>query len=89
MRDNIAPMPGSMQYTARTERLIFLPLFGALLGMWLILITFTWFERATILERTRTQLGATIATLADFNALVQRGAHPASSRASESRTAAI
>ena len=40
--------------------------------MWLTLGAFTYVERGIDLERARTQLGATVSTLADFNELARQ-----------------
>jgi diguanylate cyclase (GGDEF)-like protein/PAS domain S-box-containing protein len=73
----------------RIEPLILLPMVGALLVMWITLGAFTYVERGIFLERARTQLGATVSTLADFNELAQQTGAEAASRGNDARNAAI
>jgi hypothetical protein len=49
--------------TRRVDRLVFLPVAGALLVMWGTLGTYTVFEKNIILERAQSQLGLTVSTL--------------------------
>ncbi len=73
----------------RIERLILIPILGALLVMWITLGAFTYVERGIYLERARTQLGATVSTLADFNELAEQTGAEAASRGNDARNAAI
>lgn len=73
----------------RLDRLIFLPVIGALIGIWGVLIAFTGAERRNTLERADIQLGFAIATLADADALAEREAAESADRRSEIRAAAI
>jgi hypothetical protein len=73
----------------RIERLILIPIVGALMVMWLTLGAFTYVERGIDLERARTQLGATVSTLADFNELARQTSAEAASRGNDARNAAI
>ena len=73
----------------RIDHLVHLPVLGALIVIWATLAAFTYVERGVVLERVRAQLGATVATLADFNELATTTTGEAALRSSESRTAAI
>lgn len=73
----------------RIERLILLPIIGALIVMWITLGTFTYVERGIYLERARSQLGATVSTLADFNELAEQTGGEAAARGNDARNAAI
>jgi diguanylate cyclase (GGDEF)-like protein/PAS domain S-box-containing protein len=73
----------------RLEHLIFLPVLGALLGIWAITVILTLAERRATLERAQSQLGITIATLADFNELAEKSTANSPDESSASRTAAI
>jgi diguanylate cyclase (GGDEF)-like protein/PAS domain S-box-containing protein len=75
--------------TRRVDRLVFLPVVGALLVMWGTLGTYTVFEKSIILERAQSQLGLTVSTLADFNELAEQATGDVALRGSESRSAAI
>jgi diguanylate cyclase (GGDEF)-like protein/PAS domain S-box-containing protein len=75
--------------TRRVDRLVFLPVVGALLVMWGTLVTYTVFEKNIIFERAQSQLGLTVSTLADFNELAEQATRDIALRASESRSAAI
>ena len=57
--------------------------------MWITLGAFTYVERGIYLERARTQLGATVSTLADFNELAQQTGGEAAARGNDARNAAI
>ena len=57
--------------------------------MWITLGAFTYVERGIYLERARTQLGATVSTLADFNELAQQTGADAAARGNDARNAAI
>jgi diguanylate cyclase (GGDEF)-like protein/PAS domain S-box-containing protein len=74
---------------SRIDRFVYLPVLGALFAMWLALIAFTVIDRKIIVERAQTQLGLTIATLADFNELAESAVGDVAARGSESRSAAI
>lgn len=73
----------------RIERLILLPIIGALIVMWITLGAFTFVERGIYLERARNQLGATVSTLADFNELAEQAGGEAAARSNDARNAAI
>jgi diguanylate cyclase (GGDEF)-like protein/PAS domain S-box-containing protein len=71
------------------ERLVFVPVVGALLIVWGVAAGFKLVERRSDLERARTQLAATVSILADFTALTQDSRTvPHDERATE-QTAAI
>jgi diguanylate cyclase (GGDEF)-like protein/PAS domain S-box-containing protein len=53
----------------RPERLVFLPVLGALIAVWVLTATLTLAERRIELERAAGQLTTTVVTLADFNEL--------------------
>jgi hypothetical protein len=72
----------------RYARLIFVPVVLALIGVWALLFNLTLSERRATLERVQSQLGFTVATLADFNELSQLN-HTSGDDTSGSRTAAI
>lgn len=57
--------------------------------MWITLGVFTYVERGIYLERARTQLGATVSTLADFNELARQTGAEAAARGNDARNAAI
>ena len=71
----------------RLEHLIFLPVLGAVLAIWAVVIAFTVLERASTLDNATTQLGITASSLADFNELAERVAP--GDETTTSRTAAI
>jgi diguanylate cyclase (GGDEF)-like protein/PAS domain S-box-containing protein len=73
----------------RIDRFVYLPVLGALFAMWVALIAFTVIESKIIVERAQTQLGLTVATLADFNELAESAVGDVAARGSESRSAAI
>lgn len=73
----------------RFERLIFLPVLGALLGFWAVMVVFTLAERRGVLERVQNQLGVTVSTLADFNELAEKSPVNTADDSSANRTAAI
>jgi diguanylate cyclase (GGDEF)-like protein/PAS domain S-box-containing protein len=73
----------------RVDRLVFLPVVGALLVMWGTLVAFTVVEKSIILERAQSQLGLIVSTLADFNELAEESTGDVALRGSESRSAAI
>lgn len=56
----------------RLERLVFLPVIGALIIVWGLAAFFKISERANDIEQARTQLSITASTLADFNQLATR-----------------
>ena len=58
----------------RLERLIFLPVVGALIVVWGVAVLFKVQEHATDLAQARTQLGITVSTLADFSELAEQPA---------------
>jgi diguanylate cyclase (GGDEF)-like protein/PAS domain S-box-containing protein len=70
------------------ERMIFLPVLGAIIAIWAVVIAFTLAERTAALERAQTQLQSTVSTLADFNQLAAQLADQ-SSAANSDRAAAI
>ena len=47
---------------SRLERLTFLPVVGALAGIWILMTVFTLSERRYTLERVESQLAAAVAT---------------------------
>jgi diguanylate cyclase (GGDEF)-like protein/PAS domain S-box-containing protein len=73
----------------RTEYLVFLPVIGALVVVWIVAILLTMSERRFTLQRVESQLMATITTLADFNELAEAASGDTIVRGSEQRTAAI
>ena len=64
-------MEGGLRRHHKFDRLLMLPVVGALIGIWALLAWFTISERAQILERVQGQLASTIGTLADFSELEQ------------------
>jgi diguanylate cyclase (GGDEF)-like protein/PAS domain S-box-containing protein len=74
---------------ARLERLIFLPVVGALIGVWAIVTAFTLEERRFTLEQVAGELRSTLITLADFNELAELATGEAVIQSSERRTAAM
>jgi hypothetical protein len=73
----------------RYARLVFVPVVLALIGVWALLFNLTLSERRATLERVQSQLGFTVATLADFNELSQLSGNGAAGDTSANRTAAI
>jgi diguanylate cyclase (GGDEF)-like protein/PAS domain S-box-containing protein len=73
--------------TLHYNRMVFLPVMGALATIWILVIFFTLSERHSVLERAQTQLQNAISTLADFNQLAERAGQPGTANAS--RAAAI
>jgi diguanylate cyclase (GGDEF)-like protein/PAS domain S-box-containing protein len=73
----------------RLERLIFLPVVAALIGVWAILISFTLEERRFMLGQVTSELSSTLVTLADFNELAELAAEEAVIQSSARRTAAM
>jgi diguanylate cyclase (GGDEF)-like protein/PAS domain S-box-containing protein len=73
----------------RPERLVFLPVLGALGAVWIVTVTLTLAERRVTLERAATQLTSTIVTLADFNELANARGSADAVGGGEQRTAAI
>jgi diguanylate cyclase (GGDEF)-like protein/PAS domain S-box-containing protein len=73
----------------RIERLVLLPIIGALIVMWITLGAFTFVERGIYLDKARNQLGATVSTLADFNELAEQAGGEAAARGNDARNAAI
>lgn len=82
-------MSAALRNPQRIYRLVYLPVIGALVVMWITLLTFTYVERGILLERAQNQLGLTASTLADFNELAEQATGEVSLRSSESRSAAI
>jgi diguanylate cyclase (GGDEF)-like protein/PAS domain S-box-containing protein len=80
---------GILDQPRRLERLIFLPVLGALLGIWVVTTVFTLAERRAVLERVQNQLGTTVSTLADFNELAEKSAANTEDERGANRTAAI
>lgn len=74
---------------SRLERLTFLPVVGALAGIWILMTVFTLSERRYTLERVESQLAAAVATLADYNELAEQAAGGSVIRSTERQTAAI
>ena len=73
----------------RYARLIFVPVVLALIGVWALLFNLSLSERRATLDRVQSQLGFTVATLADFNALAQLSHGGGDNDTNASRTAAI
>ncbi|MGA8203105.1 MAG: hypothetical protein WB812_01220, partial [Woeseiaceae bacterium] len=73
----------------RLERLMFLPVLGALVGIWILAGAFTLSERQFALERVEVQLSAAITTLADYNELAEQAADDSTDMRMQRRTAAI
>jgi diguanylate cyclase (GGDEF)-like protein/PAS domain S-box-containing protein len=73
----------------RAERLVFLPVLGALLGIWALSVGLTLSDRRLTLERAQTQLGSTVVTLADFSELADEASGDRLYSSGEKRTAAI
>jgi diguanylate cyclase (GGDEF)-like protein/PAS domain S-box-containing protein len=73
----------------RLDRLVFIPVVGSLLVIWITVIVFTIGERRVILERAQSQLGSTVSTLADFNELAAHATGDVTLHGNESRSAAI
>ena len=73
----------------RMDRLIFLPVIGALVVVWGVAVAFKINERASDLEQAKTQLASTVSTLADFSELAEKSAAIASDERTLERTAAI
>ncbi len=71
------------------DRLIFLPVIGALVVVWGVAIGFKTIERVSDLEQARIQLATTVSTLADFSELAEKSAAVASDERTQERTAAI
>jgi diguanylate cyclase (GGDEF)-like protein/PAS domain S-box-containing protein len=71
------------------DRLVYLPVLGALIVVWITIAAFTLTERNIVIERVQTQLGLTASTLADFNELARQTASTVNSNGSDSRSAAI
>ena len=72
----------------RYDRIVFLPVSGAIVAIWAVVIAFTLTERNNALERAQTQLQSTVSTLADFNQLAERLSEQPSA-ANSDRAAAI
>jgi diguanylate cyclase (GGDEF)-like protein/PAS domain S-box-containing protein len=75
--------------TVRVDLLVYLPVLGALIVVWITIAAFTLTERNIVIERAQTQLGLTASTLADFNELAQQANATVNSNGSDSRGAAI
>lgn len=73
----------------RLEHLTFVPIVGAIVGIWILAALFTVSERRFTLERVETQLASVITTLADFNELAEQATGDAVIRSADHRTAAI
>jgi diguanylate cyclase (GGDEF)-like protein/PAS domain S-box-containing protein len=73
----------------RIERLVYAPVSGAILIIWIMLGAGSLFERTVVLERIRNQLGVTVSALADFNELAEAASGEVASRGSDARNAAI
>lgn len=71
------------------ERLAWLPVVAALLGVWGLTIALTLSERQHTLDRIQGQLGLAAMTLADFTELAEQSTGDLGLRAAEHRTAAI
>jgi diguanylate cyclase (GGDEF)-like protein/PAS domain S-box-containing protein len=75
--------------SVRVDRLVYLPVLGSLIVIWITIATFTVSERNIVIERAQTQLGLTASTLADFNELALQTPFQATQSGSDSRSAAI
>jgi diguanylate cyclase (GGDEF)-like protein/PAS domain S-box-containing protein len=73
----------------RVERLVYVPVLGAILVIWITLGAFSFIERNVVLERVRAQLGITVAALADFNELAEASSAEVALRGGDARSAAI
>ena len=82
---NAAKKPGLR--SRRIDLLIFLPVIGVLAAIWAVVITFTVMERTATIERAKSHLEVTVASLADSNDLAERVTTP--DEATASRSAAI
>jgi diguanylate cyclase (GGDEF)-like protein/PAS domain S-box-containing protein len=72
----------------RMDRLIFLPIVGALAVVWGVAIAFKIIERASDLDEAKNRLATTVSTLADFSELAEKSAAIASDERTQERTAA-
>jgi diguanylate cyclase (GGDEF)-like protein/PAS domain S-box-containing protein len=79
----------SKQKTVRVDRLVYLPVLGALIVVWCTIAVFTASERGMVIERAQAQLSLTASTLADVNELAQQTTVEASQNGSDNRSAAI
>lgn len=84
-----AAMTAESPSVRRYARLIFVPVILALIGGWALLFNLALSERRATLERVQSQLGFTVATLADFNELSPLNRNGSDGDTSASRTAAI
>jgi diguanylate cyclase (GGDEF)-like protein/PAS domain S-box-containing protein len=82
------PAPNLLRWGG-PERLVFLPVLGALIGVWALSIGLTVTDRKLTLERAQTQLAATVITLADFSELADEATGEQTLSSGEQRTAAI
>lgn len=71
------------------DRLVMLPIIGALVLICVTVAAYTISQRRGILAETQRQLAATVSTLADFNELAEQATGDAVLKGSESRSAAI
>src|SRR5450631_4775570 len=70
------------------DRLLLLPVFLAIVLIWAGLAEFTLVQRTSSLDRTASQLGITVSTLADINELAE-GSGTSAIQASSNRRAAF
>jgi hypothetical protein len=73
----------------RVDRLVYLPVLGAMIVVWITIAAFAVTERNIVIERAQTQLAVTASTLADFNELAQQSSAAAPQSGSDNRSAAI
>jgi PAS domain S-box-containing protein len=73
----------------RLDRLVYLPVIGAIVGIWGVVTAFTLTERKDALEHAQTQLGFAVATLGDANVMVESRSELSPEQISSNRAAAI
>jgi diguanylate cyclase (GGDEF)-like protein/PAS domain S-box-containing protein len=81
-------IPALTSNRAGVDRLVYLPVAGALVVMAATLLAFTLSQRSVVIERAQRQLEVTVSSLADFNELAQQ-AGGNSTAGTDSRSAAI
>lgn len=75
--------------SSRLDRLVFLPVIAALAGIWGVAVTFTAADRGHTIDRIQGQLGLTVATVADANALAEAAAGTTADQRSANRNDVI
>jgi hypothetical protein len=73
----------------RFEWLVALPVLGAILLVWATFVAYTLEQRGAAVARVKTQLDATVSTLADFNELANVAGSAIAAKASQGRSDAI